>query len=71
MATVPLAVDFDIGVNWGNLTDFDFTEKSMKRALYDAEVIRKSPPGTMFEDVIDSLVLYDQAVLGLPVPEKK
>ena len=71
VATVPLAVDFDIGVNWGNLTDFDFTEKSMKRALYDAEVIRKSPPGTMFEDVIDSLVLYDQAVLGLPVPEKK
>ena len=71
VATVPLAVDFDIGVNWGNLSDFDFTEKSMTRALYDAEIIRRSPPGTMFDDIIDSLVLYDQAVLGLPVPEKK
>jgi DNA polymerase I-like protein with 3'-5' exonuclease and polymerase domains len=71
VANVPLAVDFDVGVNWGNMSDFDFTEKSLKRALYDAEIIRRSAPGTMFDDVIESLVLYDQAVLGLPVPEKK
>ncbi len=70
-ATVPLAVDFDVGVNWGCMADFDLTEKSLKRALYDAEIIRSSPPGTLFEDIIDELVLYDQAVLGLPVPEKK
>jgi DNA polymerase I-like protein with 3'-5' exonuclease and polymerase domains/uracil-DNA glycosylase len=71
VATVPLAVDFDVGVNWGAMADFDLTEKSLKRALYDAEIIRDSPTGTLFEDVIESKVLYDQAILGLPVPEKK
>ena len=69
--TVPLAVDFDVGVNWGNMTDYDFTEQSLKRAMYDAEVIRAAPPGTLFEDVLPQKLLYDQAVLGLPVPEKK
>lgn len=57
---VPLAVDFDIGVNWGNLVDYDFTDKSLRRALHDAEVLRNQPPGTLFSDLKGKGLLFDE-----------
>lgn len=60
--TVPLAVDFDIGVNWGNMRDYDFTEVGLSRALYDAEVLRAQPTGTLFEHLKGKGVLYDEAM---------
>lgn len=69
--TVPMAVDFDIGVNWACMRDYDFTEEALKRAMYDAEVMRKMPVGALLEDADKKMLCYDQAVLGKPLPEKK
>lgn len=60
VANVPLAVDFEIGVNWGNMREYDFSKKSLDRALYDAEVLRKSPPGTLFKQLAGKGLLYDE-----------
>jgi hypothetical protein len=57
---VPLAVDFDIGLNWGNMTDYDFTEKALQRALHDAEVLRKQPAGTLLSDLKGKGLLFDE-----------
>jgi len=57
---VPLAVDFDIGLNWGNMTDYDFTEKALHRAMFDAEVLRKQPPGTLLSDLKGKGLLFDE-----------
>jgi DNA polymerase I-like protein with 3'-5' exonuclease and polymerase domains/uracil-DNA glycosylase len=57
---VPLAVDFDIGLNWGNMTDYDFTEKALKRALHDAEALRQQPPGTLLSDLKGKGLLFDE-----------
>lgn len=58
--TVPLAVDFDIGLNWGNMTDYDFTEVALHRALHDAEVLRGQPPGTLLSDLKGKGLLFDE-----------
>ncbi len=68
--TVPMAVDFDIGVNWGAMRDYDFSEESLLRAMYDAEVMRTQPAGNLFEDAEALGLCYDQAVLGKPLPKK-
>lgn len=60
VANVPLAVDFEIGVNWGNTRDFDFSKRSLDRALHDAEVLRNSPPGTLFKMLVGKGLLYDE-----------
>lgn len=57
---VPLAVDFDIGLNWGNMSDYDFTEKALQRALFDAEVLRKQPAGTLLSDLKGKGLLFDE-----------
>lgn len=57
---VPLAVDFDIGLNWGNMTDYDFTEKALKRALHDADALRQQPPGTLLSDLKGKGLLFDE-----------
>jgi DNA polymerase I-like protein with 3'-5' exonuclease and polymerase domains/uracil-DNA glycosylase len=57
---VPLAVDFDIGLNWGNMTDYDFTEKALHRAMFDAEVLRRQPPGTLLSDLKGKGLLFDE-----------
>ena len=57
---MPLAVDFDIGLNWGNMTDYDFTEKALNRAMHDAEVLRKQPPGTLLSDLKGKGLLFDE-----------
>jgi DNA polymerase I-like protein with 3'-5' exonuclease and polymerase domains/uracil-DNA glycosylase len=58
--TVPLAVDFDIGLNWGSMQDYDFTEKALARALHDAEVLRTQPPGTLFDHLKGKGLLFDE-----------
>lgn len=58
--TVPLAVDFDIGVNWGSMTDYDFTEKALQRALYNAEVVRRQPTGTLLSALEGKGLLFDE-----------
>jgi DNA polymerase I-like protein with 3'-5' exonuclease and polymerase domains/uracil-DNA glycosylase len=58
--TVPLAIDFDIGVNWGNMRDYDFSEEALNRAIFDAEVMRKQPAGTLWDHLKGKGVLYDE-----------
>lgn len=57
---VPLAVDFDIGLNWGNMSDYDFTDTALERALHDAEVLRRQPPGTLLSDLKGKGLLFDE-----------
>lgn len=58
--TVPLAVDFEVGPNWGTLIDFDLTKKSEKRIHHDCKVMRKFPTGTTWKDLEKKGLLYAQ-----------
>ena len=56
--TVPLTVDFDVGVNWGNMSEYDFTEDSLDAAFYNAELLRLQPPGVLLEHLEKKGLLY-------------
>jgi len=58
--SVPLAVDFEGGINWGNMKGYDMSKKSLKRVIFDANVLSKQPAGTVFDDLVGKGLLYDE-----------
>lgn len=59
--TVPMAVDFDVGANWGNTEDYNFTDESLRAALHNAGVLRGQPPGTTLDSLKGKGLLYGEA----------
>ena len=51
VATVPLKVDFDIGLNWGNVVGVNVDEEEVSRVIYNTEVLRAQPAGTLLKDL--------------------
>lgn len=56
---VPLAVDFEIGPNWGNLQGYDLTPPSLERCLHNAQVLAGMPSGTLYSDLAGKGLLLD------------
>lgn len=60
IANVPLAVDFDIGLNWGNVWGVDIEDEEIEEVLYNTEALRKLPPGSLNSDLEEQGLLYSQ-----------
>jgi DNA polymerase I-like protein with 3'-5' exonuclease and polymerase domains/uracil-DNA glycosylase len=60
--TVPLQVDFDLGFNWANMEDYNFTDEALHRAIHNARVLREAPTGALFDDLAGTskLIGYDR-----------
>ncbi len=59
-ANVPLAVDFDIGLNWGNVWGVDIDDDEIEEVMYNTNALRMQPPGTLNSDLEEQGLLFKQ-----------
>lgn len=64
VATVPLQVDFDIGLNWGNVVGVSLDKEELREVMHDAEVLRQQPAGTLLSDLAGKGILYAELNRG-------
>jgi DNA polymerase I-like protein with 3'-5' exonuclease and polymerase domains len=60
VTTVPLEVDFDVGLNWGNVEGCEVNRDDIAKVLHNAEVLRKQPVGTLLKDLEGKGLLYGE-----------
>jgi DNA polymerase I-like protein with 3'-5' exonuclease and polymerase domains/uracil-DNA glycosylase len=51
LISIPLAVDFEVGPNWGNLQGYNLTPASLEQCLHNARVLAGMPTGTLYSDL--------------------
>jgi len=60
VTTVPLEVDYDVGLNWGNVVGCEINREEVEAAIFNAEVLRRQPPGTLLSELKGKGLLYEE-----------
>jgi DNA polymerase-1 len=61
---VPMAVDFDVGPNWGTMWDYNLTDKTLDAIMHDSEVAREYGPKVPKKELEKRGLLFAQKFGG-------